>query len=1044
MNGTFNDDNGVSGSPHQAEIEWGDGSNPDVATVSGSNNPFSYSFHGAHTYAQNGAYEVFVRVTNDQGQQASSDSIIVTVLNVAPTVDTFMVSPTTTDEGTDTNFNVSGTFSDPGDVADQPYNVLVDWGDGNTDTATVSGNNSPFTYSFIGDHRYDQDGSYFVTVSVTDQDGATGSSNSTIISVNNVAPAVDAPKVSPATTTEGTDTSFSVGGTFSDPGGVFDQPYNVVVDWGDGSTDIASAFGSGNPFTYAFSGSHTYLQDGSYAVTVSVTDQNGSTGTSSSTMVSVTNVTPVVDTPKVSPPTAEGMPTFFSVSGTFNDPGGVSDEPYNAVIDWGDGASDKAIVSGGGDPFTYSFNGDHTYAQSGSYSVTVSVTDQNGSTGTSNPATVTVANVAPTVGTPDVSPAKTTEGTSTGFSISGTFSDPAGALDQPYTATVDWGDNTSTDKAIVDVNTFTYSFNGSHTYTKSGTYNVTVSITDQDGDTGISKGSSVLVTHAAPIVTNTNDSGPGSLRQALADAADSDAITFNFGPSTMKPAAKPDLMTFSIVLTSGELVVNNSVTIMGLGANVLQVTRDSSAPEFRIFNVTPGHVVTIEDLSITNGVGPSPFVAPQADRVTHMLTRPEGPNGPQLIGGGGIYNDHSDLTVTRCGLYFNTSFVGGGMFNNGDTTGGGVLKVNNCTLGGNLAAFGGGIFNNGANGGAATATINNCTFSGNAAEGSAAGIYSYFGSIVVANTTFSNNDGSTCVANDQGTADIGNTILNANVSGVTIATNPPGVTTSHGYNISSDAADGSLTAVGDQINTDPMLGPVQDNGGPTPTHVPLIGSPAIDQGNRAAILALLTKIDQRGLTRPVNDPAVANAVGGDGSDIGAVELQEFVHPTSADSRKTHGAAGDFDVPLGLENFATSPLGFECRSGGASGDYQIIMNFAGNVTFSDAEVTSGAGTIGAASGSGTNKITVNLTNITDVQTITLALFDVDDGTNIADVGVRVRFRIGDVTHNDVVNSSDVSMVKSELGQPVDGMNFRSDVTANGAITSSDVTLTKSKQ
>ncbi|PYJ20253.1 MAG: hypothetical protein DME99_10485 [Verrucomicrobia bacterium] len=73
---------------------------------------------------------------------------------------------------------------------------------------------------------------------------------------------------------------------------------------------------------------------------------------------------------------------------------------------------------------------------------------------------------------------------------------------------------------------------------------------------------------------------------------------------------------------------------------------------------------------------------------------------------------------------------------------------------------------------------------------------------------------------------IGNTILNNN-SGASI----DGTISSHGYNISSDDGGSNLTGPGDQINTDLMLGPLQDNGGPTFTHALLPGSPAIDAGD---------------------------------------------------------------------------------------------------------------------------------------------------------------------------------------------------------------------
>src|SRR6202011_5531384 len=83
--------------------------------------------------------------------------------------------------------------------------------------------------------------------------------------------------------------------------------------------------------------------------------------------------------------------------------------------------------------------------------------------------------------------------------------------------------------------------------------------------------------------------------------------------------------------------------------------------------------------------------------------------------------------------------------------------------------------------------------------------------------------------------------------------------------------------------------------------------------------------------------------------------------TSAFSRKTHGAAGTFDVPLPL----TGNVGVECRSGGATNDYQMIINFATTVTVGSASVTSGTGSVSSFSVSG-SQVTVNLTGVTNVQ------------------------------------------------------------------------------
>lgn len=86
------------------------------------------------------------------------------------------------------------------------------------------------------------------------------------------------------------------------------------------------------------------------------------------------------------------------------------------------------------------------------------------------------------------------------------------------------------------------------------------------------------------------------------------------------------------------------------------------------------------------------------------------------------------------------------------------------------------------------------------------------------------------INNRLGTLDIKSTILKRGESGSNIV-NDSGTVTSHGYNLSSDDGSGYLIGPGDQINTDPLLGPLQDNGGLTFTHELLPGSPAIDTGD---------------------------------------------------------------------------------------------------------------------------------------------------------------------------------------------------------------------
>jgi hypothetical protein len=159
---------------------------------------------------------------------------------------------------------------------------------------------------------------------------------------------------------------------------------------------------------------------------------------------------------------------------------------------------------------------------------------------------------------------------------------------------------------------------------------------------------------------------------------------------------------------------------------------------------------------------------------------------------------------------------------------------------------------------------------------------------------------------------------------------------------------------------------------------------------------------------------------------------------NAFSRKTHGGAGTFDVPLPL----TGNVGIECRSGGATNDYQMIVNFATSVTVGSASVTSGTGSVSSVSVSG-SQVTVNLTGVTNVQRITVTLMNVNDGTNTGDIPISMGVLVGDVNSNAAVNASDVSLTKSQAGQPVTASNFREDVNANGTISSTDVALVKSE-
>jgi len=405
-------------------------------------------------------------------------------------------------------------------------------------------------------------------------------------------------------------------------------------------------------------------------------------------------------------------------------------------------------------------------------------------------------------------------------------------------------------------------------------------------------------------VTNTNDSGPGSLRQALADANDGDTIEF--------------AVTGTIGSTSGELLVGHSITISGPGAENLAVNGNAKST---VFHIASGETVTISGLTIING-----YISGS---------------------GGGIHNDHAALTLDNCTI---TGNQGGGIYNDAENSGGALLEINNSSITDNS---GGGIFNDALGGGVATlnitdSSLNNnysggailsrgwlCTFcghgtatvqitnssiTGNGSTPYGGAIYSDTGgpccpvtvsltnstvsgnageavhisieaTLAVSNSTISGNSGggiytdlgaptgASSVVNSTmsdnhveiwyGGAYIKNTIFKVSPGGHSIVSDGYNTIMSDGYNVSSDDGAGYLNGPGDQINTDPLLGPLQDNGGPTFTHELLPGSPAINAGDPNFVGP--PDYDQRG-------PNYYRVRGGR-IDVGSFEVQNPPSPT---------------------------------------------------------------------------------------------------------------------------------------------------------------------
>jgi predicted outer membrane repeat protein len=407
---------------------------------------------------------------------------------------------------------------------------------------------------------------------------------------------------------------------------------------------------------------------------------------------------------------------------------------------------------------------------------------------------------------------------------------------------------------------------------------------------------------AAPgrAVTNCNDSGPGSLRQAVRDAASGDTVTFALSP------------TCSTITLAGTIDIARNVTIDGPGANALAVSGNAAV---EVFHIAAGVTAAMSGLTVDNGV--SPYGGGIDNDGTLTLTDSILSDNSATTGGGAISNSGSlrvtDSTVsgnsasyygggiysgpdatlkvadttlsgnsaTAFGVEFpeyayggaiyaygtaavttstvsdNTTFAIGGGGGGGGIYVGGTLHLTASTLSGNRATIadgvvygdgGGGILNGG------TLTVADTTLAGNSTNADGGGIANGW-QLEMANSTLSANSAATggAVFND-GTLTVAATIVADSTSGGDCS----GTLTDTGYNLDDDGTCG-FSASTDDSDTPGGLDPggLQDNGGPTLTVALESGSAAIGAVNDAL---LCSTPDQRGVSRATP------------CDIGAVEL----------------------------------------------------------------------------------------------------------------------------------------------------------------------------
>lgn len=351
------------------------------------------------------------------------------------------------------------------------------------------------------------------------------------------------------------------------------------------------------------------------------------------------------------------------------------------------------------------------------------------------------------------------------------------------------------------------------------------------------------------VVSNLNDSGIGSLRQAISDA------NANPGDDTIQVQSG----IIGTIVVASELTISSNIGFTGPGAEIFSISGNSQT---RVFNIASGSTVSISGVMVTRGraqLGTCGGGILNAGDVTLTSVRVDNNSIPSNEGCGLGMANVGTMIVHTSTISNNTSIPtigpvvqGGGVFNSG------TLSINRSTISGNVARLGGGIFNTG------TLLIESSTLFGNRAGSNTGTGGAIHGGVQLRNSTIANNTaGSASGAPGLMGGTLGNSVLSNNTRpGIMVpgeSADVVGSVNSLGNNLVSGTTGSSGWVASDLLNINPRLAWLAMRGGPTATCALLPGSAALDSGNPTGAPA----VDQRGRPR----------VAGVGIDIGAFERQ---------------------------------------------------------------------------------------------------------------------------------------------------------------------------
>jgi hypothetical protein len=394
---SFDDTNlSATTADYTATINWGDGNTTVVGSASfTANGGHGFTFTGpTHIYEVGGTYTINVTIQDIGGAPPiTANNAVATIADPPLTITQTTGGGGAGTEGITAISAPTVSFTDGNaNAALSDFTATIDWGDGTSTTGASAGtfsfNGGIFTFTPSTTHTYGEDGNYIITETIQDVGGASPIS---AIATANVADATltkgSAPNI---VATEGTPISAGTTiATFTDGNPLAKAgDFTATIDWGDGTSSPGTvAVDPHGGFDVNVTGSgHTYSHEGTFTPTVTIKDTGGTLPTGA-TLPEAGAVVMVADADVLTKQgvTATTDPQTFltTVQASFSDSytGNVKGD-FTATVDWGDGTSVKPDITTETVTETssgvFEVNGTHAYAAAGKYTVTVTLTDDDG------------------------------------------------------------------------------------------------------------------------------------------------------------------------------------------------------------------------------------------------------------------------------------------------------------------------------------------------------------------------------------------------------------------------------------------------------------------------------------------------------------------------------------------------------------------------------------------------------------------------------------------------------------------------------------------